>query len=239
MNFEELQAALNGADTLAKSLNAAPVTPSGNTADDKRIAAAAADGEAAGGSDGQTNDQVDANGNPIKPAGDSKPLTKSFAITLDDGTVIEAQDGTEMLKALAGQLGAEKDARVADQDSLLKALGQTIGLFNQLAAGIQTVKDDSAKQIAELRKENATLTKSLTALGNEGRGRRSADVQVIDKPLNGSQQNAAPSRPEILAKAMTALTEQRISGAEAARIEAALNAGQPIEQATLDRIFNK
>jgi hypothetical protein len=241
MDFETLRAqiasAQAGAEVLAKSLAASP----SETVDNKTIAAAAADGAAAGGATGTTDADPNAEGED-KENGDGEVLAKSFALTLDDGSVLEAVDGTEMLKSFAAQLNAEKEGRSADNGEFMKAMGATLGVVGQLTATLQeqgTALANANKQLAELKSQGETLAKSLAAVSNEGRGRRSVDLTVHNKLADGAQPNEKPRPAEILAKAMTALSAKAITGVEASKIESALNAGLMPEQALLDRIFTK
>jgi hypothetical protein len=240
MTFDELQAAISGADTLAKSL-AAPVAA---TVDNKTIAAAAADGAAAGGDTGTVN--ADPNAETENDEAETGDLTKSFRLVLEDGTEMEAVDASEMLKAMRLELDAEKGGRAMQSEQFLKAFSSTLGVVSTLTESLQKtnqVVSEQAKAIAALKGSNETLAKSLQQLGNQGRGRRSVDVVVYEKSGAGANAGGdAPvqrSRGEILAKAMTALHNKTISGHEAARIEAALNAGVAPDQSVIDRLFSQ
>jgi hypothetical protein len=248
MNFEELTRAIAETTVLAKSLSSA----SAGGVDTSTIAAAAADGAAAGGDEGQTGDEDDEDenkdgvengagaGNGDVGDGTETPLGKSFKLQLEDGTEMEAFDGTEMLKALTTEFEAEKAGRVTDNETYLKSFGATIELVTTLTQSLvdaRTAADASRLDITALQASNATLVKSLNALANTGRGRAST-LTVLEKP-NGQPAAAevVPDKREILAKAMTALSAKRITGTEATKVEAALNAGRPPQQEILDRIF--
>ncbi|MGF6641758.1 hypothetical protein [Paraburkholderia sp. MM6662-R1] len=246
MNFEELTRAIAEASVLAKSLSAA-----GEQKDDKKIAAAAADGESAGGADGSEDDDT-GNDDDSGKGGDGdggdgdgdddgeEQLGKSFRLTLEDGTEMEAFDGSQLVSQLTAQVKAEKTARVADNEMYMKSFGSTLELVKSLTTAVaesRTSLEAAQKDIESLKTTNETLQKSLKALGSQGRGRVST-VTVLDKPnANRRQQQELPTKREILAKAMSALTAKRITGTEASRVEAALNAGTVPQKELLERIF--
>jgi hypothetical protein len=249
MNFDELNAMLSGAETLAKSL-AAPVA---STVDNKTIAAAAADGAAAGGDSGTVNSDANAESETTESGDDDGAqggdLTKSlrpFRLVLDDGTEMEAVDASEMLKSFRTELDAEKGGRALDSEQFMKAFGSTLGIVATLTESLQKTNEvvtAQAKEIAALKGTNETLAKSLAQFGNQGRGRRTVDVVVhgkTDASAGGAGAEVPQrSRGEILAKAMSALSTKKISGIEASRIEAALNAGVAPDQSVIDRIFSQ
>ncbi|RKP44670.1 hypothetical protein [Pararobbsia silviterrae] len=249
MKFDELQNLIKGADDLAKSLSAAPTEPINNAA----VAAAAKDGAAAGGDGNTTAQDPNASAGDTPAEGDEEdednPLAKSFSLTLEDGTTLEGFDGTELIKSLRAELAAESGARVADGEQFLKAFGSVISIVNTLTAEVDSTKkanaalgkqlDAAAAEIATLKAAGEELTKSLATFGNEGRGRRAATL-VVHKPPVGADAGTDPVQPskaEILAKALSAMQSGAISGSEASRIEATLNAGQQVSKALLDRIF--
>jgi hypothetical protein len=239
MNFEELTRAIAEASVLAKSLSSAGAT------DEKKIAAAAKDGEEAGGANGtdEEEEEEEETGGDTKGKGDDEgtPMGKSFRLTLEDGTEMEAFDGSQLVEALTEQVTAEKAAREEEHDMYMKSFGSTLDLVKSLTTAVaesRTGLEAAQKDIDALKEENATLQKSLKALGTQGRGRVST-VTVLDKPVNGgrAQQEQMPTRQEILAKAMSALSARRITGSEATKVEAALNAGRAPQKEILDRIF--
>jgi hypothetical protein len=242
-NFEELQAMIAGADTLAKSLSAAPVDGVPN----KTIQAAAADGAAAGGVNGTT--ATDPNAEEEEEEGEGDNLTKSFSLTLDDGSVVEAVDATEMLKSFQVELAGEKAGRAAESEQFMKAFGSTIGIVNTLTSQLEAngkalaatnaALEEANRQIAELKSQGDTFSKSLADFGALPRGRRTATVAIVPPPAAAAAaaQPVVHTRAEILAKAMDALNNNVISGGDASRIEAALNAGKQPDQKLIDRIF--
>lgn len=209
--FDKLMAELGqlsaDQETMAKAL------PADDGKDEKKIQAAAAEGGLGG--DG---DADDAGGMPDGDADDSS-MTKSFKFTLEDGTEVEAQDGTEMVKSL--------QAKVAETESTMaKALGQAVELIKGQGDMIKSLSDRVAK------------------LSGEGRGRK-AVVSVVEKPapdaststMAKSMQADGVSHDVFFAKAMVAQREGRISGSQIALAETMLNRGQPIPADLVQRVM--
>lgn len=187
--------------------------PADDGKDEEKIQAAAAEG----GSDGDADDK---GGKPDGDADDEgKPMAKSFKLTLEDGTEIEAQDGAEMVKSLQERI--EKN-----EESMAKALGSAVELIKGQASLIKS------------------LTEKVTKLAGEGRGRK-AVVSVVEKPSagNGAGSNTmAKSEPagmspdQFFAKALTAQKEGRLSGVDIAIAESHLNRGEAIPAHIIQRV---
>lgn len=234
MNFAELQAAIAEQNTLAKSLSAAQVDAKGNTA--------VANAAAAGANSGNPEDEED-DGAGNGDLGDGSPMIKSFKLVLEDGTEMEAQDATEMVKCLVGEINKVKADAAAQGEEMMKALGGAVELIGSLTDGLKQTREDVlalAKRGDELAATNALMSKSLGVIGNQGRGKRSVDVTLGARPdLNGSAAAAAkPTAQQILSKAEGALSAGRITGTEATKVMTALNMGAEPEKAILDRIFS-
>lgn len=230
MNFAELKEAIAAQATLAKSLSAAQVDANGNAA--VSAAAGAADAAATGASAGENEDDLT----------DSAPLVKSFKLVLEDGTEMEAQDATEMLKCLVGEVEAVKAAASEQVEELTKALGDAMGVIGDLTEGLKATREDVVKLAQrgdDLAKSNSLLTKALGGIGNQGRGVRSVTLGARPNLNGGAAAVAAHSPGEILAKASSALAANQITATEAVRIQSALNLGEQPEQAILDRLFSK
>jgi hypothetical protein len=230
MNFAELKEAIAAQATLAKSLSAAQVDAKGNAA----VTAAA----------GTTNadDEEDDDGTGNGDLGDGAPLVKSFKLVLEDGTEMEAQDATEMLKCLIGEVETVKAAAGAQVEELTKALGDAMGVIGDLTEGLKATREDVlnlAKRGDDLQKSNSLLTKALCGIGNQGRGVRSVTLGARPNLNGGGAQEAKHTPTEILAKATSALEANQITATEAVRIQSALNMGVQPEQAILDRLFSK
>jgi hypothetical protein len=126
----------------------------------------------------------------------------------------------------------------------MKSFGGAVEIISTLTEGLKQTREDvlaiSTKN-EELVKANAELTKSLNAMGGQGRGRRSVDVVLGARPGQGAAAAAAEVKhtpQEIMAKAQSALTAGRISATEATKIETALNLNIAPEKAILDHLFS-
>jgi len=204
----ELQELQSDQETLSKAL------PSDDGEGDAKIQAAAA-GDGEGDGDGKPKGEDDGDGDGADgDGGDGEPLTKSFTLKLEDGTEIEAQDGTELVKALGARLDAT-------ESSMTKALESAIGLI---------------KGQGELIK---SLHEQIKKLGGEGRGRR-AVVSVVEKPAPGSalakSEPGALTGEEFLAKALDAQKAGRITSLDVATAEACLNRGERVPAHIIQRV---
>lgn len=199
--FEQLVAEL---DTMAKAL------PADNGEDDEKIQAAAAEG----GGDG---DDDDMGGKPDGDADDEgKPVAKSFTLTLEDGTTMEAVDGAEMVKSLQEQVSGL-------EGNMVKAMGAAVDLI----------------------KKQGDMLKSLTAqvakLSGTGAGRK-AVVSITEKaPAAGEQmtksepQGVSPN--EFMAKAMEAFNVGKLTSLQIATAEACINRGEKIPDAIVTTVL--
>lgn len=207
-DFEKLMGELSQLSTeqgeLAKAL------PADDGKDEAKIQAAAEEG---GLGDGDADDK---GGSPDGDADDKggAPMAKSFKLTLDDGTELEAQDGTELVKALSDRLD-ENDAKMT------KALGSAVALIKGQGEMIKSLVDQVKK------------------LSGEGRGRKTV-VSVVEKPestMAKSHQPEGLSPDQFFAKALAAQREGRISGTDIAVAETYLNRGQEIPAAIVQRVM--
>lgn len=174
--------------------------PNDDSQDDKNILGAADDKGNGDLDDDGTNDKT---GKPVdKKEGEEAPMGKSFDLTLDDGTKVEAFDATELLKAL----GARQDGV---ETALTKAL---------------TITVDTIKTQGDMIK---SLQADVTRLANAGRGRKTA-VTLVDKVDPASLAKSEPtgmSPGEFMAKALTLQEQGKLSGLDVARAESYLNRG--------------
>ena len=165
---------------------------------DETIKKAAEDGEEGGEDGGEDEDEGESFG-------------KAFSVTLPDGTVQEAYDGTVMLKALHTEnLGLRADLGRAGE-----ALTGAVGVI---------------RAMQKTQGEQGTLLKSLSAqvaaMGTQGAGRR-AVLSINDKPGAGSGGGGAKvTAGDVMAKSMALFTEGKLTGADIARVEAAHGRGQ-------------
>lgn len=203
--FEKL---LGELDTMTKALPAAEV------ADDKKIQAAAG----ADGAEGENKDKLDADGNPIA----ADPMAKSFQVTLADGSVIEAQDGTELVKSLFERVDSQEDLMV-------KAMG-----------GVLDLVKSQTSQITSLGDLVKSLQTKVEQLSGQGAGRKSiVDVHqqatALTKSMGEKQQG--PSAEEIMAKSNAAFTAGKITGQELNIIDVSMRSGFPIDQALAAKVL--
>ena len=208
--FEQLMSEIQGLTADQEQLTKA--LPADDGKDEKKIQAAAEDG----GLDG-----VDGEGE--KPPGDgdaddNKPMAKSFTLTLEDGTTVEAQDGAELVKALSDRIDGEQ----AKNAEMAKALEATVNLAKGFMPLIKSLQEQVAK------------------LSGEGRGRK-AQLTITEKPAPGAQvmaksEPAGLSHEAFFAKALTAQKEGRLSGVEIATAEACLNRGEAIPPSIVARV---
>lgn len=207
-DFEKLMGELNqlaeGQAELAKAL------PADDGKDEEKIQAAAAE---SGLGDGDADDK---GGAPDGDADDKgAPMAKSFKFTLEDGTEVEAQDGTELVKSL--------QARVETAEgNMTKALDAAVNLIKGQGELIKSLSDQVKK------------------LSGEGRGRK-AVVSVTEKTstteaMTKSMQTPGMTADQFFAKALDAQRAGRISGTEIAVAEACLNRGEQIPESIVQRV---
>ena len=184
--------------------------PADDGKDEENIQAAAAEG----GLDGDADDEGG------KPDGDdddegNAPMAKSFELTLEDGTRLVAQDGTEIVKSLRARVEQ-------NEEQMSKALGSAVELIKGQSALIKSLSERVAK------------------LSGEGRGRKTV-VSVVEKPGPGAStmaksEPAGLSPEQFFVKALDAQKAGRISGTEIAVAEACLNRGEAIPASIVQRV---
>lgn len=214
MSFEKLLEELDAIQTLAKS---DPVDA--DDGDDAGIAEAAA--EAEGDDEGHAEPDGDEG---IEGEGDGdgdEGMAKSFSLKLEDGTEVDAIDGTELVKSLIDRFDAQ-------EDTLAKALGGIVDLI---------------KSNTETMRSQASLIKSLQGdvkrLGGEGRGRKTV-VSVAEKPVAETLAKSEPdgmNANEFMAKALSAQQTGKITGLEVSIAETSLNKGLPVPTNIVRRVL--
>lgn len=207
-------------ETMAKAM------PGNDGADDDKIQAAAA----AANPDADGDGENDVTGDDLNPEGgeglggegegdgdDEETMGKSFALKLEDGTELEAIDGTELVKSLMARVES-------NEGTVMKALGTAVDLLGKQGDMIKSLQDEVKK------------------LAGEGRGRKTV-VSVSEKPVAGAtmakSQGAADglSANEFMAKALAAQASGRLTGLDVARAESALNKGLPVPQDVVNRVI--
>lgn len=214
MSFEKLLEELDAIQTLAKS---DPVDA--DDGDDAGIAEAAAEGE--DGDEGHAEPDGDEG---IEGEGDGdgdEGMAKSFSLKLEDGTEVDAIDGTELVKSLIDRFDAQ-------EDTLAKALG---GIVELIKSNAETVRSQAA------------LIKSLQGdvkrLGGEGRGRKTV-VSVAEKPVAETLAKSEPegmNANEFMAKALSAQQAGKITGLDVSVAETSLNKGLPVPTNIVRRVL--
>ncbi len=167
--------------------------------DDKRIADAALQGEAEG------EKRVTGKGKP-EDEEDDKPMTKSFSVTLADGTVAEAFDGTEALQAVQTDTVALK----SQMEDMQKAFEVMAGCVKNLIAG----HDKTFTMVKALNGKVATTNA-------QGTGRRTM-VSIAEKLSVGGAAGGKtePSANQVMLKARTMCDEGKLGWEALPRIEA-------------------
>ena len=209
MSYEAL---LEELETLQKSM-------AQSDSDDEKIAAAAAAGDDDEDDEHDEPDGDEGMGGEGDGDGDEGPMTKSFSFQLDTGEVVEAIDGTELVKSLqneVAQLKGERETAASQSEKVFQAvLGQL--------------------------KSQGRLIKSLSAqverLSGEGRGRRSvaAPSTAMAKSMGADAGGLTPDR--VLAKANAAFNADRISGKELTVIDVSLRHGAALDDGLMARVL--
>lgn len=186
-------------------------------ADDDKIKAAA-DGDQDDDGEKDYDDIPDDYEGHDEPDGDEDDdgdgMKKSFLAYLEDGTEVEAVDGTLLVKALQDEVTTHAES------------------FEHMAKALRQVTDLLKSQQAE----TAALRRQMRALADSGRGRKSI-LNVHEKPAV-IEQPAAPTvtRREIMAKAMSQLKAGNMTGFDVARLEGYLNGQREIPGDLLAKI---
>lgn len=231
MSFEKLLAELDELQVLAKSAPAdEKIEGEGGDSDDATIAAAAADGEAAGdaedageGEAGESHAEPDGDeiGGEGDGDGDEMPMGKSFRFVTDDGEEMEAVDGTELVKSLMARFNT-------NEESMTKALGVAVDL-------IKSQRDLIKSQGEAI----ASLQTKVERLAGEGRGRKTV-VSVTEKPTPEMMTKSEPagvSGEEFMAKAMDAQKAGRITALQVSVAETALIKGLAVPADIVKRVL--
>lgn len=208
--FDKLMQELSGLQADQEQMTKA--LPADDGKDEEKIQAAAAEGGLGDGDGDDKGDKLDGDADDKGGA----PMAKSFKLTLEDGTEIDAQDGTEMVKALSERVETA-------ESNMTKALGAAIDLIKGQGEMIKSLGDQVKK------------------LSGEGRGRK-AVLSVMEKPepstmAKSHQQTEGVSHDQFFTKALVAQREGRISGTEIALAETYLNRGQEIPAALVQRVM--
>lgn len=210
MSFDKL---LEELDVLAKSYG-------DDDSDDTKIQAAADAGNTDSDDDGvddqDEHNEPDGDENGVDNDNDGDGVMgKSFAFTLDDGTEMEAIDGTELVKSLMNRIET-------NESSIHKALGSAVELISKQGAMIKSLQAE------------------VKALAGGGRGRK-AVVSIVEKPAAGDLTKSQSTEPtmtgtEFMAKALAAQAAGRLTGIDVARAESYLNKGMAVPADIMARV---
>lgn len=209
--FEKLVGELN--ELAAEQETMTKALPAEDGKDDEKIQAAAEDG---GGSEqaDKAKETLDLDReNDDADGGADKPMAKSFTLKLEDGTEVEAQDGTALVKALTERMDATEQV-------MGKALETAVGLI---------------KGQGELIK---SLTEQVKKLSGEGRGRK-AVVSVSEKTAPATMAKSEPqgmTGEQFMAKAMDAMKAGRITALDVSLAETCLNRGEKVPAQIITRV---
>ncbi len=165
---------------------------------------------AAADGDGNPEDEDEGEG----ADGDEKPMAKSMTI---DGEEVEVVDAEQLVKSLQDLTG-----RVGEHEQVLaKALETTLGTIK--------AQGDMIKSLSE----------RVEKLSGQGRGRKTV-LAITDRPSVGDQPLVKSEQPmqagEVMAKALAAQANGKLTGLDVARCEAAINSGTAVPADVLAKI---
>jgi len=239
MSFDLLLGKIAAAATLAKSLPAGGDKNQAGSGAGKGKSPSSApsenpdpetqeSGQDDAGQSGEDEEQAGAQDTPeddAKPQ--DEPVAKSFRLTLDDGTEMEAFDGAELIKSLTDRVQTAESAQKQVETQVLKSLNAAVDLISAQSAQLK----DQGALIKSLQVKVDTLAKS-------GRGRVSV-LTVADKPqleTVSKSQTAAIGGEELISKALGAMKAGRISGLEASGIENRVRLGIAVDPELVARV---
>jgi hypothetical protein len=165
-----------------------------------------------GDGDGQDQDQ-DGDGQDQDQDGDGEMFGKSMTMLDEDGNQIEAFDGTAMVKSLVARLDANESNMTAALTKAIEVMGNQDKMIKSLADQVKT-------------------------LGSAGRGRRTV-VSMHDSASMAKALPVADKLPtglDMMAKALTAQKEGRLTSVDVAVAEGYLQKGMPIPENIVRRI---
>ena len=152
---------------------------------------------------------------------DGEMFGKSFAVVMEDGTAVEAYDGTAMMKALHAENVALKGQTV-----VLAGQVATLTVNSNMLLKALTSATGSLKQQGEMLK---SLAADVVRIGSTGTGRR-AVLNVHEKThASTTDQPEQIDKKTFMAKAMTAFEAGKVSGDEIRQADARLARGAKLD----------
>lgn len=137
-----------------------------------------------------------------------KDMTKSFEVTLADGTKLQAVDGVEMFKAVIGRVEKNETSVLAGMRAMVdivKSLGDQVKKLSESGRGRKAVLT-----IAEKAPAATDVTKS-------------------------AEEGVKPD--DFFAKALAMQAEGKLSGTDIARAESYMNRGLPVPAEIVQRVL--
>jgi len=147
-------------------------------------------------------------------------MAKSFVVKMADGTEVEAEDGTALVKSLMGRIDGT-------ESTMAKALGSAVDLIK--AQGIALASNTAMIK---------SLQSKVSALSGEGKGRKTV-LSVHEKQAGvlTKSQDEGMTQVEFLAKSDSAFANKKISGHEFVMIDVSLRQNHPIDPALIAKVL--
>lgn len=198
---------------------------------DKKVQAAADEA----GTEMAPGENEDENENENEDPGEQEAETggtlgKSFQVTLPDGSVHEAYDGTELLKSFADRLAVTEAGvieRATELDVTRGELEKSLDVASKLLGVV--------KQQGDLIK---SLQQDVARIGAQGAGRK-AVVSVSEKQVgNAASQAPQNGNGSVMAKAMSLQKQGVLNSRDIAMLEVGFGRGMPVPahiQAAIDQ----
>ena len=162
---------------------------------------------------------------------EDKMMGKSFTVTLEDGTELEAVEGTELMKSLMLKVNDNRD-------SMEKALGLAVTNLKSLGEKF-TRQSTVLKSQGDLIK---SLQENIERIGGQGKGRKTV-VSVHEKRSpeelkKSDETEQGLGRQEFMAKALSAQREGKVTGLELSQAESYLNRGLIIPESIVNKVLS-
>ncbi len=162
---------------------------------------------------------------------DDKMMGKSFTVKLEDGTELEAVEGTELMKSLMLKVNDNRD-------SMEKALGLAVTNLKSFSEKL-TRQTTVVKSQGDLIK---SLQENIERIGDQGKGRKTV-ISVHEKRSpeelrKSDETEQGLGRQEFMAKALSAQREGKVTGLELSQAESYLNRGMSIPESIVNKVLS-